>query len=831
MLVNYHKLALRLLLRDPFFAVLNIGGLSVGFAVFFVLWQYSSSELKSDRQWKDWHRIARVGILWEWSDNGVNWESERYGVVAGPLGPDMAADFPEIDNYTRVLFQPNFSKQAVGLDPEIVMSYESPNQSSVKFREERIAMADSNFFNFFTMPFIAGDPSNALTNSNSLAISASIARKYFASADPLGNMVTLNAQTFMVTGVFQDLPADTHLNFDIVLSNTAAQMNNWMHLTQRPIISTYIKMKAPPDWKAFESKVNDPVVIDRYFAEALKFFANTKISFIIQPLPEVRFNRMWIGDQFAPTSKNLLYVFQTIGPVVLLLAIVNYISLNASRMSQRLKEMGARKVSGAGLKDFTVQFLTESALVFALSVALSFTIIQGLRTLLQEAVQIQLMAPTAATIFFFISIVVVSLSITAGYPAYLSAINRPQILFAKKRPKGESKFTSLATLQFSAAIVFTIWGFIIYNQISFVISKDLGFSKNGVIVITPPTIRSNNFESDMHAFIQTLGTIPQIDRITRCHTVMGDAVTAFLVRRPGPNIPVGLDTNGGVDETFLSFYDIPLLAGRNFLSSDRGNEIILSDGALSRLGFQGPTDAIGANIEIATESGGSVAWEPATIIGVIRGYRLRPMLKFSSDHDNKADGGIALTYKSHFLPRLAAEKTVIRVSSIDLDKTIQKVSDAFNQLFPGNVFHWYFLDENISRHYENQKVLRNQVFAFTCITIGIACLGLLGMITNKVVEKTKEIGIRKVHGAHLHQLANVLLSTTMKQIALATVVGIPVAYYLTQRYLENFSDRVTVAWWHFTIPILILVVIMSCTVASAVWKAANGNPVESLKHE
>lgn len=831
MLLNYTKLSLRLLARNPFFAVLNIAGLSVGFAVFFVLWQYSSSELESDRQWKDWERIARVGMLWEWSDHGVDWESERYGVIAGPLGPDLSDDFPEIHSYTRILFQPNFNKQAAGFDSDVVMSYENPDQTHVMFRQDRIAMTDPNFLTFFTIPLIAGTPSTALTHSNSLVISASIARKYFGGANPLGRIVTLNAQVFMVTGVFQDLPANTHLNFDILLSNTATQINNWMALTERPIITTYIKMKSLPDWSSFETKINDPAVINRYFGEALKFFTHTRIGLLIQPLPEVRFSQMWIGDQFTPRSKNLLNIFKTIGLVVLLLATVNYISLNASRMSRRLKEIGARKVSGAGLKDLIVQFLIESALVFALSVALALTLIQGLRTLLQEAVQIPLTTPNPATMLLFTFIVVVSVGITAGYPAYLSAINRPQSLFGKKLTKGESKFTPFSTLQFCAAIVLTIWGFMIYIQISFVISQDLGFSKNGVIVITPPAIRSNNFESDMDAFTQTLSTIPQIDHITRCHNVMGDAVTAFLVRQQGHNIPVGLDTNGGVDETFLPFYEIPLLAGRNFLSSDRGNEIILSDGALSRLGFQRPADAIGANIEIATESGGSVAWEPATIIGVIKGYRLRPMLKFSSDHDNKADGGIALTYKSHLLPRLAAEKTAIRVSSINLDKTIQKVSDAFNQLFPGSVFHWYFLDENISRHYENQKVLRNQVFVFTCITIGIACLGLLGMITNKVVEKTKEIGIRKVLGARLHQIAHVLLHTTLKQVMLATVVGIPVAYYLVQRYLENFSERIAISWLHFTIPVLILIIIMTCTIGSAVWKAAKSNPVEALKYE
>lgn len=830
MLFNYIKLSLRLLARNPFFAVLNIAGLSVGFAVFFVLWQYSSEELKSDQQWKDWQRIARVGVLWHWADDGKNWESERYGVTGGPLAPDLANDFPEIESYTRILYQSQFNENLAGLGREIVMSRELPNQTSITLSEDKIVMADSNFFTIFSIPFVGGNPSKALINSNSMAISSSIAKKYFGTANPIDHTVTLNNRPFVITGVFEDLPSNSHLNFDIILSNVTTR-NNWLIMSGAPNMISYLKMKSTPNWKSFESKLNDPKVIERYFGETLIFFAPIKIDLLIQPLPEIRFSPMWKGDEFAPRSIGLLYIFQSIGLVVLLLAIVNYISLNASRTSRRLKEIGARKVSGARLRDFAGQFLIESTVVFLVAVGLAFTLLQGIKTPLRETLQISPVEFSPLMIVFFVSVVVISVCITAGYPAYLSAINKPQSLFGKNAVQGDSKFTVLSTLQFSAAIVLTIWVFIIYAQVSFITSRNLGFSKEGVIVVEPPAIRSGNFESDLKAFSERLSSIPQISQTTRCNTVMGDEVVAFLVRRPGSNVPVGLDTNGGVDEKFLPFYDITLLAGRNFLSSDRGNEIILSDGALPRLGFQSPEDAIGATIEISTEGEMDQSWIPVTVIGVIKGYRLRPMLKFSSDHDNKADGGIALTYQSYLLKRITPQKIVMRVEQVDLDKVIQNVSHAFHELFPGNVFHWYFLDENINRHYISQKVLRNQVLAFTGIAIGIACLGLLGMITNKVAEKTKEIGIRKVLGAQLHQIAHVLLHTTVKQIIMATAIGIPVSYYLTQGYLENFSERMEIVWWHFTIPVLILVLIMSGTIATVVWKAAKSNPVDALKYE
>ena len=225
------------------------------------------------------------------------------------------------------------------------------------------------------------------------------------------------------------------------------------------------------------------------------------------------------------------------------------------------------------------------------------------------------------------------------------------------------------------------------------------------------------------------------------------------------------------------------------------------------------------------------AWNIAEIVGVVKSYRLRPMLKFSGDHDLRADGGIVLTYKNYLNPNLQAERFTARVEPGKIDAVMQAAEQAYQEIFPGNIFRWYFLDDHVNRHYTSEKIWRNQILFFTCLAIGIACLGMLGMISNKASEKTKEIGIRKVLGAELYQVAQLLLNTTAKQIAFAAVIGIPLAYYLTQQYLQKFSERIELQWWHFVLPLAILIFIMLTTIASVVWKAARSNPVEALKYE
>ena len=832
MLINYLKLSFRLLLRNPFFSIINILGLGVGFAVFFLLWQYGQRELSSDRQWKNWERMARVGGLWEWSDDDKNWESEKYGSTGPPFALQLITDFPELESFTRILYRPDFTKELTGLDGSIIIAYEKPDHSEVRNLEDKVVMADANLFEFFSIPLVKGEPTRALSEVNSVVVSSAIALKYFGQEEPLGKIVSVNNQPHIITGIFNDLPHNTHLDFQLVLSNRS-KYNYWTTAFGPPRLTTYLKNKTTTDWTEFTSKVNHPKMIEKYFGPALRRF-NSKATVLIQPLNHVAFSQKWRGDHFNPKSETLLHIFQSVGLAVLVLAFVNYISLNSSRIKHRQAEIATRKVSGAVSSDFIKQFMTESGIVVIMALALALTLLQLIKYPLYVLLQIPVFEMDQESILLMLAVVVFMMVLSAAYPIYLSRARKIRTLFSKSKQLGGSTVHQglLAGIQLSIAVVLIVWGFMIYNQVTYVLSRDLGFNKEHLITIEGPVFKPATYEADVEVFKNRMRALPGIENMASSSTVMGDDVWGFGVKRLGSDNPFGFDTNGGVDEYFIPFYDIKILAGRNFNAMDRGNGVIVSEGVLTRLGIASPEQAVGSKIQV--EGKGSEfgeVWNTAEIIGVVKSYRLRPMLKFSGDHDLRADAGIILTYKSYLNPDLQAERFTARVEPGKIDAVMDAVEQAYNEIFPGNVFRWYFLDDHVNRHYLSEKIWRNQILFFTCLAIGIACLGMLGMISNKASEKTKEIGIRKVLGAELHQVAQLLLTTTMKQIAVAAVIGIPVAHYLTQQYLQKFSERIELQWWHFALPLVILIVIMLTTIASVVWKAARSNPVEALKYE
>ena len=285
-----------------------------------------------------------------------------------------------------------------------------------------------------------------------------------------------------------------------------------------------------------------------------------------------------------------------------------------------------------------------------------------------------------------------------------------------------------------------------------------------------------------------------------------------------------------MDEDFIPFYGLNLLAGRKFIKDNQMPGIIISRFAATRLGFNSPEDAVGTKINIQQGTGNVLE---AEVIGVIENFRNWSFLNMSqtSSEANNQGRGVVLLYNDQLFDGSVPEKISVRISSQNFEETIASIETLFKREFPSNVFTWYFLDDKMNEVYAHEKVARNQIVLFTGLALLIACLGLLGLISNKAVEKTKEIGIRKVLGARLDQIAAILLNTTIKQIVAATIIGIPVAYYLTELYLEKYSERITLQWWHFTLPVAILVVIMFSTIASILWKAAKSNPVEALKYE
>jgi putative ABC transport system permease protein len=411
----------------------------------------------------------------------------------------------------------------------------------------------------------------------------------------------------------------------------------------------------------------------------------------------------------------------------------------------------------------------------------------------------------------------------------------PQSLFKKQLARsGFLAFTNpLVAAQFGFSIVLIIWLFTVHSQTEFIMEADYGLNRKEVVLIDLPQVRTDHFRADLSYLIENIKAKAGVQDVAYFSNITGDAGNnKICLKRIETQDNTCAETNGGVSANFVAFFNIKLLAGRNFiqdLPSD-SSVIIINRKASQVLGFKGPEDAVGRRILVNTGDWNNWKYREAEIIGVVENYHGNSSLLID-DVGSHGDTEMVLTYNDQLIPLIKPQKLAFRVGPNQFESTSRGLQKLYESVFPGQLFRFYFLDNQVAKYYVGEKTARNQILLITVIAIGIACLGLLGMISNKVVEKTKEIGIRKILGAALHQIASILLDTTTKQILVASLVGIPVAYYMTQQYLQKFSQRIELEWWHFALPVLILIIILLATVIAVVWKAAKSNPVEALKYE
>jgi putative ABC transport system permease protein len=554
----------------------------------------------------------------------------------------------------------------------------------------------------------------------------------------------------------------------------------------------------------------------------------------LQPLNEIVFSK-YNGDVHRKKSKTLLTTLQVVAVVILLIAWINYLNMVIYANGKRMKELGVRKNSGARSVDFILQFTIESGLINFIGVLGALTLVQFSKGPLRDYMQIDVSFAAGINISLIILVVVAILGIviTGVYPA-LDVLQKTTSRVLRIRDHRQDSFLGggLTVFQFVTAIVLIIGIFVVHSQLRFVLDKDLGIKRDEVVVIDLPASDKDYQPSTITTFLDKLSTLKNVTGVAVSSSVPGDNEQNGIGLQRVEGAPfLGIATDGGVDERFLPFYNLRLLAGRNFTNGDPINEqaVIISRKVMERLEFSEPEQAIGQTILAETK-----AWthdmKPVIIIGVIEDYNRNPLTVGSESYWSD-DTGIALTYFNHVDAENIPKKISLTLNTGDFQNGIDVVQREFQQFFPKDFFHWYFLNDNINQHYEDDRYARNQVTVFTVVAIGIACLGLLGMISNRAEEKIKEIGIRKVLGAELGQIMRILLRPTIRQIVMAALIAIPSSIYLSGQYLQSFSERIALQWWHFTLPVAILVFIMFCTVISVVWKAAQNNPVEALKHE
>jgi len=816
---NEFKIAWRNLVNNKAHSLINIVGLSVGMAACLLILEFISFELSYDRFNKNAPDIYRVA-----NDRFQNGKLVQHGTITySAVGPAMKADFPEVLNFTRV--EPLGSLILINDDKKIEV-------------KESMA-ADNEFLTVFSYPLLAGDAKTALREPNTIILSETLARKIYSIRDNdysslLGKAlkITRDSLPYKITGICRDVPANSHLQFELLASYITlyTQKNPWKEAEYDFTDSDfwhYLQLKPGTDYKALEAK---------FSAFSQRHFQGNKISgsdekFLLQPLLKTHLYSDYEYEIGKTGSAMAVWGMLIIASLIIIIAWVNYINLTTARSMNRAKEVGIRKVAGATRPQLIRQFLTESFLMNLIALAIAGLLIYLVQYRFNQLVERQLSLSylfsdpvTGISIkILVISGLLLGIIISGFYPAFVLSSFKPiMVLKGKYSQSGKGIFLRklLVTAQFAATVTLIIGSFVVYRQIRFISSQSLGMNLSRVLIVKPPMLTSfdSSFISHENSFKAELGQLPGVLMAGTSGRVAGDEMgRAFNVHRTDKNTDTKITIrNMGIDFNFLNLYNIPLIAGRNFVQTDYNKDfnklshILISEAAVKILGFSSNEDALGKNL---------VVWNKTwNIIGVIKDFHQKSL--------HYAIEPVVL------MPFLGTDHPIsVKLNTGDLASTIQAIKSKYNTFFPGNLFDYYFLDQRFNALYKND-LLFGKIFAlFAGFAIGIACLGLLGLSLFTTAQRTKEIGVRKVLGASSSSIVILLSKDFVRLILISFLIASPVAWFVMNNWLQGFAYRIPINWWIFPGAGLFAVIIALGTVSFQTMRAAAMNPAKSLRSE
>ncbi len=818
MLKNYFKIAWRNLMKNITFSFINIAGLSIGMAACLLILQYISFELSYDQFNKNAPDLYRVS-----NDRYQNGKLIQHGTITySAIGKAMQNDFPEVINHTRVRPQ--------GAD--IVMYQDK------KIGEQNGFAVDNSFLEMFSYPLIAGNKETALKEPNTFIITESLARKLFDISDNnfeklIGKAIVRNNDApCTITAVCSDAPENSHLKFNYLMSYVTLYSGQypWKQADYDFTDSDfwhYIQLKHGTDYKALEAK---------FPAFSQLHFQGNKISgsdekFYLQPLLKAHLHSDFEYEIGNIASATVVWGLLIIAALIIIIAWVNYINLSTAKATERAKEVGVRKVSGATKPQLVKQFLTESFIInlIALLIALLMVLLiqPGFNSLIKHQLSLYNLFEKGLDGFnittLLIVLIITGIFISGFYPAFVLSSFKPILVLKGKYTtslKGINLRKTLVIGQFAITITLIIGSFIVYRQIKYVNEQNLGLNLSQVLVIKPPQLTNwdSTFITKENSLQAELKQIPHVLGVANSWGVAGDELGRdFDLSRTGASNNTHYTTRKmGISPEFIDVYDIKLLSGRNFLNTDYNpdrqyvHNIIINENVVKLLGFASAQDAIGKTI-----NDGGKKWD---VVGVISDFHQKS-LRYP------VEPMVLLPLYSTYSP------LSVKVDTKDLAKTITAVRSKYDSFFPGNLFDYYFLNDRFNSQYANDQLFGKVFAIFAGFAIFIACLGLLGLSLFATAQRTKEIGVRKVLGASVSNIAILLSKDFIKLIIIAFIIASPVAWYIMHNWLQDFAYRTNMSWWIFATAGLLALLIAFITISFQSIKAAIANPVKSLRTE
>jgi len=810
-LKSYIKVAIRTLRRHSAYFALNITGLSLGMACCILIGLYVFEELSYDQFVPDADKVFRIAL-----DVNVQELETETAFTPRPLVPTFISEFPEVESATRLWTDPS---------GDMVIRY-----GEHAFPEGRVFFGDSSFFNVFGFDLLQGDPQLALKEPWSIVLTESVAEKYFGDTDPVGEVIHLREPSdrdifeYTVTGVMVDVPANSHLDFDFLASFSTqrqSQSQNWLALG----VYSYVKLSDPGEAGRFEDKLPDlfrthssTQLIETFGASAAEFeAAGNSYAYFLQPLTDIHLHSQ-LDNEIKPTNDiRIVYVFILIALFVLIVACVNFINLSTALAPRRSAEIGVRKTMGSHRVQLIFQFLTESVLLSLLSICIAvvlvgmvlpyFRIISGSALVLDGSV-LKVLGPVLLGLSILVG------CIAGAYPAaYLSGFQPLAALKGGKSSKGPGLLrNTLVVFQFSIATMLIACTAIVYSQMHFMASKNLGYTTDQVVYLEGAEVLGQQAE----LFREQVRALPGVEFVTNSEQVPGRSMrqaTFKIQGEPG-------DRSLLLDYTYISYdfvetFGMNLVQGRSLSRaySTDSLAVLLNESAVKQLGIEEP---IGRQLEWPGES-------VYTIVGVVEDFHAA-----SLHHEIGPLALIGPDPRNTNRPNLMVSA---RLQGGDIEQTMQAIEGIWNQFAPDAPFVHSFLDTSLAQLYENEQKMSRLIMLFTLLALTIACLGLFGLAAYMAEQRTKEMGVRKVLGASAWSIVLLLTWDFSKLIVLSILIASPIAFIMMNSWLQSFAFAIELGIGMFIWSGMIALSIALAAISYQAIKTARTDPVHALRYE
>ena len=796
MLKNYLKITLRTLWKDKGFSFINISGLAIGISTCILISLYVLDELRYDTFHKNARNIYRLTELLH-----LPKEVRPQTVTSPPMASALQQNFPEVKSVTRFT------------ESSRLLAYDDK-----KFFDTKIWYADSTLFEIFSFSLRKGDPMTALVEPYSIVVTEKAAKKYFGDADPLGKAMSLSDTiSLTVTGVVKDIPTNSHIQFDVLLSfstivatNNSQQSDNWFNNGYY----TYALLAEGTDYNDLASRYGDEVkkLMGKQTEESGLWY-----EFVFQPLLDIHLRSTTPYDMGPNGNIKYVYIFSIVAALVLLIACANYINLSTARAMNRAKELGIRKVIGAKRKQIIQQLIGESFLVTFISFVIGLAIVTAalpkFNTITNKTMDARfLLTPeaifSALTIFLLIGI------LAGGYPATLMASFSPvKTLKNYVRQGRESGMIrkGLVVFQFTMSIILIAGTIIIFRQMDFMQNKNLGIEKEQLL-----QLRMRNNINPKHQLIkEEMLKVPEVIAATATNFSYGNGISNIAT------LPEGASDNEitseaviSVDPDFIPTLKVELVSGRNFskdIPTDEAEAFIVNESAVKHFNWGTPETALGKKLDWGLGKKGKV-------IGVVKDFN------FTSLHESIQP--LIIHIQRNWINFIT-----LKIKVENIPETIEQLEKKWNSLNLDSPFDYSFLDADFEKLYRAEQQTQSIVGFLASLAIFIACLGLFGLAAFMAEQRTKEIGVRKVLGADVLGIIALLSKDFLILVGIAILIAFPISWFASVKWLDSFAYRTDLPWWIFGLAGVTAILIALLTVSFQSVKAAVANPVNSLRNE